>query len=72
MMLLQWWIWQPPFNVTFVRQKWEEGFEVDTFHRFFWSEKGEDGVWRGNHDAVRDVRILLQDSANRQKIRLDI
>lgn len=28
----QWWIWQPPFNSTFVRQKWEEGYEVDTFH----------------------------------------
>ncbi|KAG8929746.1 hypothetical protein FRC01_003825, partial [Tulasnella sp. 417] len=29
-----WWIWTPPLNTTFVRQKWEEGLEVDSFHTF--------------------------------------
>ena len=28
----QWWIWKPPFNVSFVHQKWAQGFEVDSFH----------------------------------------
>ncbi|KAG8929749.1 hypothetical protein FRC01_003828 [Tulasnella sp. 417] len=31
-----WWIWTPPLNTTFVRQKWEEGLEVDSFHTFHW------------------------------------
>jgi hypothetical protein len=31
-----WWMNDPPFNTTFIRQKWEEGFEVDTFHTFHW------------------------------------
>ncbi|KAL4080928.1 hypothetical protein J3A83DRAFT_4084532 [Scleroderma citrinum] len=63
-----WWIYQPPFNATFVRQKWAEGFEVDTFHTFHWGERESDGVWRGNHHHVDDVRNLLQESATRQGV----
>lgn len=62
----QWWIWQPPFNASFVRQKWAEGYEVDTFHTFHWGERGEDEVWRGNHAHVADVRHLQRESAYRQ------
>ncbi|KAH7884978.1 hypothetical protein F5I97DRAFT_1928401 [Phlebopus sp. FC_14] len=64
-----WWIYEPPFNASFVRQKWEEGFEVDTFHTFHWGERGEeDGVWRGDHGHVEDVQHLLQESAMRQGV----
>jgi hypothetical protein len=66
----QWWSWQPPFNVTFVRQKWAQGFEVDTFHRFHWGNEGPDGLWRGNHGNIEDVRLLLQESAERQQVKL--
>jgi hypothetical protein len=31
-----WWIYEPPFNTSFFRKKWEEGYEVDTFHTFHW------------------------------------
>ncbi|KAG9315655.1 hypothetical protein JVU11DRAFT_3300 [Chiua virens] len=61
-----WWIYQPPFNASFVRQKWAQGYEVDTFHTFHWGERGEDGAWRGDHDHVADVRHLLRESAHRQ------
>lgn len=64
----QWWIWQPPLNASFVRQKWEEGLEVDTFHTFHWGDKGEDGVWRGEPRHIEDVRRLLYESAERQGI----
>lgn len=63
-----WWIYQPPFNATFVRQKWAEGLEVDTFHTFHWGERGGDGIWRGDHRHVDDVRNLLQESASRQGV----
>ncbi|KIJ62721.1 hypothetical protein HYDPIDRAFT_114413 [Hydnomerulius pinastri MD-312] len=63
-----WWIYQPPFNATFVRQKWAEGFEVDTFHTFHWGDRGEDGIWTGDHHHVADVRHLLKESADRQGI----
>lgn len=49
-----------------MRQKWAEGYEVDTFHTFHWGERGEDGIWRGDHHHVADVRHLLWESANRQ------
>lgn len=65
-----WWIWQPPFNATFVRQKWGEGFEVDTFHTFHWGEKDIDEVWTENPDNIADVRNLLKESAARQKVDL--
>jgi len=63
-----WWIWEPPFNASFVRQKWAEGREVDTFHTFHWGDKGTDGVWREDSDSIDDVRGLLQESATRQKV----
>lgn len=63
-----WWIWQPPFNSTFVRQKWAQGFEVDTFHTFHWGDRGSDGVWRGNPEHIADVRSLLVESARRQGV----
>lgn len=64
--MAQWWIYQPPFNASFVRQKWAEGYEVDTFHTFHWGERGEDGVWQGDYRHVADVRYLLRESAHRQ------
>ncbi|KAG2145871.1 hypothetical protein DEU56DRAFT_978911 [Suillus clintonianus] len=63
-----WWIYQPPFNVSFVRQKWEEGYEVDTFHTFHWGERDSDDVWRANYENVVDIRRMLRDSAERQRI----
>ncbi|KAH7927621.1 hypothetical protein BV22DRAFT_1006523 [Leucogyrophana mollusca] len=63
-----WWIWMPPFNASFVRQQWEAGYEVDTFHTFHWGERDPDGQWRGNHEHVGDVRRLLRESAERQGI----
>jgi hypothetical protein len=34
-----WWNQPSPFptNTSFVRQKWEEGYEVDSLHSFHWS-----------------------------------
>ncbi|KAG8987729.1 hypothetical protein FRB90_003172 [Tulasnella sp. 427] len=61
-----WWIWEPPLNTTFVRQKWEEGMEVDSFHTFHWGDKGSDGVWRPHLNSVQDVRELQADSFKRQ------
>ncbi|KAI0947456.1 hypothetical protein AcW1_007678 [Taiwanofungus camphoratus] len=61
-----WWIWQPPFNATFVRQMWSEGHEVDTFHTFHWGDRGPDGIWKSNPDHIPDVRRLLAESAQRQ------
>jgi len=63
-----WWIWQPPFNATFVRQKWAEGLEVDTFHTFHWGDKDTDGVWRENPENIVDMRNLLKESAMRQRL----
>ncbi|KAJ7730388.1 hypothetical protein DFH07DRAFT_1066016 [Mycena maculata] len=39
-----WWIWYPPSNTSFVRQKWAQGSEVDTFHTFRWGDPDADGV----------------------------
>ncbi|KAJ7251276.1 hypothetical protein C8J57DRAFT_671921 [Mycena rebaudengoi] len=63
-----WWMNDPPFNTTFIRQKWEEGFEVDTFHTFHWGDIQKDGFFGPNVDSVKDVRLLLQDSFRRQKM----
>ncbi|KDQ62402.1 hypothetical protein JAAARDRAFT_30310 [Jaapia argillacea MUCL 33604] len=65
-----WWIWYPPFNAAFVRQKWTEGFEVDTMHTFHWGEKGDDGVWVTHPENIRDVRAMQKESALRQKVKL--
>ncbi|KAG1834242.1 hypothetical protein EV424DRAFT_1363494 [Suillus variegatus] len=63
-----WWIYQPPFNASFVRQKWEEGYEVDTFHTFHWGERDGDNVWKANYENVVDIRRLLRESAERQRV----
>lgn len=65
---LQWWIWEPPFNASFVRDRWQKGMEVDTFHTFHWGDKDEDGVWRANPDNIEDLRELFRESAVRQGI----
>jgi hypothetical protein len=31
-----WWTNDPPFDTSFIWQKWEEGYEVDSFHTFHW------------------------------------
>ncbi|EGN97990.1 hypothetical protein SERLA73DRAFT_182800 [Serpula lacrymans var. lacrymans S7.3] len=67
-----WWIFQPPFNASFVRQKWEEGYEVDTFHTFHWGDVDTDGVWTGNHGHVDDVRHLLAESGIRQGVDFNV
>lgn len=65
-----WWIWQPPFDTGFVRGKWAEGREVDTFHAFHWGEPSEEGgMWEPRPERIEDVRRLLRDSAARQGIR---
>jgi hypothetical protein len=67
----QYWIWYPPFNTEFVRGKWAEGREVDTFHTFHWGEtsgEGGGGAWEPLPERVGDVRQLLADSAVRQGI----
>lgn len=46
-----WWIFQPPSNASFVKQKWEEGYEVDIFHTFHWGEHDEDSMWMANFDV---------------------
>ncbi|KAH7913341.1 hypothetical protein BJ138DRAFT_1146234 [Hygrophoropsis aurantiaca] len=68
-----WWIWQPPFNASFVRQQWKAGFEVDTFHTFHWGDRDPvDGEWRSNHEHIADVRSLLRESAERQGIEFPV
>ncbi|KZT19467.1 hypothetical protein NEOLEDRAFT_1077746 [Neolentinus lepideus HHB14362 ss-1] len=63
-----WWIWYPPFNATFVRQKWAEGYEVDTMHTFHWGDVDVDGEWRGRPQHIYDLRMLMKESAERQGI----
>jgi hypothetical protein len=31
-----WWKHPPPWNTTYVRDLWEDGYEVDSFHSFHW------------------------------------
>ncbi|EJC97894.1 uncharacterized protein FOMMEDRAFT_162234 [Fomitiporia mediterranea MF3/22] len=64
----QWWIWKPPFNASFVRDRWGKGMEVDTFHTFHWGDKGPDGVWRAIPEHIEDVRSLFRESAKRQSV----
>lgn len=66
--LLQWWIWQPPFDGNFVRQKWAEGMEVDTFHTYHWGKKDSEGLWAETPGSIQDMRKLLQESAMRQGV----
>jgi len=62
-----WWIWYEPLNTTFVRNKWAEGFEVDTFHTFHWGDPAEGG-WKAHDGIVEDTRRVLAESAARQGI----
>ncbi|KAF7979672.1 hypothetical protein HWV62_41667 [Athelia sp. TMB] len=67
-----WWIWDPPFNADFVRQKWAEGKEVDTFHTYHWGDKDMWGVWRETPGSVQDMHKLLRESAVRQHVEFHI
>lgn len=51
-----------------MRQKWAQGYEVDTFHTFHWGDKGADGVWIENPENIDDVLNLQRESAARQKL----
>ncbi|KAJ7368748.1 hypothetical protein DFH08DRAFT_832146 [Mycena albidolilacea] len=61
------WIWDPPLNATFVRNKWAEGLEVDTFHSFHWGDHSDRG-WRAHPGIVEDTRLVFAQSAARQGI----
>ncbi|THH11027.1 hypothetical protein EW145_g935 [Phellinidium pouzarii] len=63
-----WWIWDPPFNASFVREAWSNDMEVDTFHTFHWGDKDASGVWRAIPENIDDVRLLLRESAARQGV----
>ncbi|KAH8114363.1 hypothetical protein DFH11DRAFT_1877670 [Phellopilus nigrolimitatus] len=63
-----WWIWDPPFNASFVRDAWAQGMEVDTFHTFHWGDKDASGLWKAIPENIEDVRELLRESAARQGI----
>ncbi|KAI5121401.1 hypothetical protein M0805_003173 [Coniferiporia weirii] len=63
-----WWIWEPPFNASFVRDVWARGMEVDTFHTFHWGDKDADGVWKAIPENIDDIRQLFRESAVRQGI----
>ncbi|KAL5519935.1 hypothetical protein ACEPAG_1595 [Sanghuangporus baumii] len=64
-----WWIWEPPFNASFVRDRWRKGMEVDTFHTFHWGDKDANGTWVANPGNIEDVRELFRESAVRQGVR---
>ena len=51
-----------------MRQIWEKGMEVDTFHTFHWGDKDSDGKWRALPENIADVRKLLGESAKRHNI----
>jgi hypothetical protein len=34
--MVYWWMNDPPFDTSFIQQKWTEGYEVDSFHTFHW------------------------------------
>ncbi|KAJ7129867.1 hypothetical protein C8R43DRAFT_673819 [Mycena crocata] len=63
-----WWKHPPPWNTTYVRDLWEEGYEVDSFHSFHWGDIQDDGFFRPNRNSVKDMQALLADSFQRQGI----
>ncbi|KAJ7438997.1 hypothetical protein FB451DRAFT_1344330 [Mycena latifolia] len=63
-----WWKTRPPWNTTYVRDLWADGYEVDSFHSFHWGDVQADGFFGRNKDSVSDVRALLADSFKRQGI----
>ncbi|KAJ7101322.1 hypothetical protein B0H15DRAFT_1017788 [Mycena belliarum] len=63
-----WWKTPPPWNTTYVRDLWAEGYEVDSFHTFHWGDIQDDGFFGPNKNSVEDMRALLRDSFARQGI----
>ncbi|KAJ7662887.1 hypothetical protein B0H17DRAFT_952953 [Mycena rosella] len=63
-----WWKHPPPWNTTYVRDLWAEGYEVDSFHSFHWGDIQENGFFGPNTGSVADMRTLLADSFRRQGI----
>ncbi|KAG8740812.1 hypothetical protein FRC10_003877 [Ceratobasidium sp. 414] len=61
-----WWVWEEPLNATFVRNQWNKGYEVDTFHKYKFGAKDENGHFRGDPTHISAVRDLLADSFRRQ------
>lgn len=61
-----WWTNDPPFDTSFIAQKWNEGYEVDSFHTFHWGDVHDDGRWRANEHSLEDVRTILRESFRRQ------
>ncbi|KAG8712739.1 hypothetical protein FRC08_014150 [Ceratobasidium sp. 394] len=61
-----WWIWEEPLNATFVRNQWSKGYEVDTFHKYKFGAKDENGHFHGDPTHISAVRDLLADSFRRQ------
>ncbi|KAJ7090495.1 hypothetical protein C8R44DRAFT_720213 [Mycena epipterygia] len=65
-----WWNQPSPSstNTSFVRYKWEEGYEVDSLHSFHWGDVQDDGFFGPNKNSVADMRALFVDSFKRQGI----
>ncbi|CAE6403444.1 unnamed protein product [Rhizoctonia solani] len=61
-----WWIWEEPLNATFVRNQWADGYEVDTFHKYQFGSKDEQGHFQGNPGHITAVQDLQVDSFKRQ------
>jgi len=60
-----WWIYKPPFNPKFVRQQWEMGYEVDTFHTFHWGDI-EGGRFKAHIGIIDEARAVMRESFKRQ------
>ncbi|KAK7025264.1 hypothetical protein R3P38DRAFT_3269974 [Favolaschia claudopus] len=54
-------------NATWVREQWENGLEVDTFHTFHWGS-GHAEMFKMREGIVEDTRLVLTRSAARQGI----
>lgn len=61
-----WWIWEDPLNATFVRNQWSKGYEVDTFHKYKFGQKDENGHFHGEPAHIVAVQDLQADSFKRQ------
>ena len=78
----QWWIYKPPFNASFVRQQWELGYEVDTFHTYvcpnvpacsskltqasFHWGDVKDGKFKAHAGIIDEARAVTRESFKRQ------
>ncbi|KAF7324508.1 hypothetical protein MKEN_00491500 [Mycena kentingensis (nom. inval.)] len=65
-----WWDYSPPMqtNTTFVRDRWAEGAEVDTFHSFHWGDTQAGGFFGPHETSVVELRSAMKDSFARQRI----